>query len=44
MSELDESSQSYVVKLIDKQQTIITSADNDIKKELVGFNAQVIEL
>ena len=44
MSELDETSQSYVLKLIDKQQTIITSADNDIKKELVGFNAQVIEL
>ncbi|MEN8253683.1 MAG: DNA replication and repair protein RecF [Patescibacteria group bacterium] len=44
LSELDDTSKSYVLKLLDEQQTIITSADKDTKKELSRFKFQIIKL
>ena len=44
LSELDETSKSYVLELLEKQQTIITSADIETKQVLEKFKIQLISL
>lgn len=44
LSELDDTSKSYVLKLLEGQQTIITSADLQSKNDLLGFTFETITL
>lgn len=44
LSELDETSKSYVLKLLKKQQTIITSADLQSQSDLSDFTFKTIKL